>query len=98
MADGSLQDPGFMGQARKLYQYTNRLAHLYLLRELNGINARLVFVYFTGDDDVDGPLTTAEWKSALKVVKGVLGLSERHRLSKYIADLFIDVRELRSAA
>lgn len=28
----------------KLYQYANRLAHLYLLRELNGIPAFLVFV------------------------------------------------------
>ena len=28
------------------YEYANRLAHLYLLRELNGIDAKLAFVYF----------------------------------------------------
>ena len=31
------------------YQYANRLAHLYLLRELNGIDAKLAFVYFVND-------------------------------------------------
>ena len=34
------------------YQYANRLAHLYLLRELNKINACLVFVYFLNDPTV----------------------------------------------
>ena len=31
------------------YQYANRLAHLYLLHELNDVDAWLVFVYFVGD-------------------------------------------------
>ena len=83
--------------AGKLYQYANRLAHLYLLRVLNGMDARMVFVYFNGDDDVNGPKTTAEWKSALTVVKGVLGIGNRHRLSKYVSDVFIDVSELKNA-
>ena len=30
------------------YQYANRIAHLYFLRELNGVDAVLVFVYFLG--------------------------------------------------
>ncbi len=80
----------------KLYQYANRIAHLYLLRKMNGINAYLVFVYFTGDADVGGPSTNAEWQAALTVVKGVLGLRDRHRLSPYIADIFIDVAEIGS--
>lgn len=79
----------------KLYQYANRLAHLYLLRELNGQNAYMVFVYFTGDPDVDGPATAGEWHAALTVAKRVLGLPKRHRLSKYVADVFIDVSEIR---
>lgn len=81
----------------KLYQYANRMAHLYLLRELNGLDARMVFVYFNGDDDVNGPETTAEWKSALAIVKGVLGIDHRHRLSKYVSDVFIDVSDLKGA-
>ena len=34
------------------YQYANRLAHLYLLRESNGLDAFLVFVYFVDDRTV----------------------------------------------
>jgi hypothetical protein len=78
----------------KLYQYTNRLAHLYLLRELNGVDAHLVFVYFVGAKDVNGPRTIAEWKSALTVAKLVLGLKERHKLSKYVSDIFIDIGQI----
>ena len=77
-----------------LYQYANRLAHLYLLRELNGIPARLAFVYFVGDEYMKGPRTIAEWQAALTVVKSVLGLPRRHRLSAYVADVFLDVAEL----
>jgi hypothetical protein len=79
----------------KFYQYANRLAHLYLLRELNGQDAYMVFVYFTGDQNVDGPATAGEWNAALTVAKRVLGLPKRHRLSKYVADVFIDVSELK---
>ena len=82
----------------KLYQYTNRIAHLYLLRELNAVDAYLVFTYFIGSEDVAGPTTVAEWKAALTVAKKVLGLPERNRLSKYIAEVFIDVNEIENAA
>ena len=78
----------------KLYQYANRLAHLYLLRELNKIPAWMVFVYFTGDDDVSGPRTVDEWKAALTVAKSVLGLNKRNRLSKYVVEVFIDVKDI----
>lgn len=82
----------------KLYQYTNRLAHLYLLRELNGIDAHLVFAYFIGDYDVNGPKTVEEWKATLTVAKKVLGLRERHPLSKFVSDVFVNVNEIESAA
>jgi len=78
----------------KLYQIANRLAHLYLLRELNKQDAYLAFIYFTGDAEVDGPQSVAEWQAALTVAKGTLGIPKRHRLSKYVADVFIDVSEL----
>lgn len=82
----------------KFYQYANRLAHLYFLREVNGQDAYLAFVYFTGDPDVDGPKTVAEWKAALLVAKSALGVPKRHRLSKYVADVFIDISEMVHAA
>lgn len=75
------------------YQYTNRLAHLYFLRELNKLPAYLVFVYFINDPDMHGPSTREEWQGALKLMKTLLGLS-RHKLSKYMVDIFIDVNEM----
>jgi hypothetical protein len=81
----------------KLYQYANRLAHLYFLREINRQDAYLAFVYFMGDTDVDGPSTVEEWAAALTVAKGVLGLPKRHRLSKYVAEVFIHISEFEHA-
>jgi hypothetical protein len=78
----------------KLYQFANRIAHMYLLRELNQIPAYLVFIYFIGDKKVGGLGSVSEWKAALAVVKGVLGIGNRHRLSKYMADVYIDVAKL----
>jgi hypothetical protein len=78
-----------------LYQYANRLAHLYFLREKNGIPAFLVFIYFLGDHEMGGPATKEEWLHAIKLEKGILGLPAKHRLDDYIIDLFIDVDALR---
>ena len=78
----------------KLYQYANRIAHLYLLRELNRIPAYLLFIYFIGDRDVDGPQTTEEWKAAIEEAERALGLPTRHRLSDYVVDIFVHVDEL----
>lgn len=75
------------------YQYTNRLAHLYLLRVLNGLAARLLFVYFLNADDVAGPKTETEWNAALAVVHAALEIQD-HRLKPFVHDLFIDARAL----
>ena len=75
------------------YQYTNRLAHLYFLRVLNELPANLIFVYFIGDDSVAGPKSVEEWNAALMVMKKYLGLST-HKLAKYIAEVFIDVKQI----
>lgn len=80
--------------AGKFYQYTNRLAHLYFLREKCNKSAFLINIYFIGDETVSGPKTKQEWDGALKVLHKYLGLS-RHILSKYIADIFIDVTKLK---
>jgi len=79
------------------YQYANRLAHLYLLRELNNIPAYLVFVYFLNDKEMNGPATKEEWITAIQVVESVLGLGEKYSLKPYIIDLFIDVNDIETA-
>lgn len=86
-------DPSIPWSGR-LYQYANRIAHLYFLRELNNVPAFLVFLSFTGDSNMDGPGTEAEWKAAITLAKEILGLPKTHKLSKYIVDVFIDVSML----
>ncbi len=78
----------------RYYQYTNRLAHLYFLREECNKPAFLVNVYFIGDTTVCGPETKQEWDSALKKMHTYLGLS-RHSLSKYMTDIVIDINDLK---
>jgi hypothetical protein len=46
---------------------------------------------------MEGPWTVREWESAIQVVRGVLGLNNRDRLSKYVLDVFIDVTEIKKA-
>ena len=77
----------------KFYQYTNRLAHLYFLRVRRNKPAYLINIYFIGDKSVNGPSTEIEWRAALQVMYLYLGLT-KHKLSKYMADIFIDVNEL----
>jgi hypothetical protein len=75
------------------YQLTNRLAHLYFLRR-HGVPAWLVLVNFLQDGEMTGPATAAEWQAAYKVVWHVLGIPSRHRLERFIVEVYPDVREL----
>jgi hypothetical protein len=75
------------------YQYANRVAFLYFLREINKLPAHLVFVYFLNASDVSGPSTRDEWTGAIRLVEGYLGIT-RHRLSRYIHKVFVDIRQL----
>lgn len=77
----------------KFYQFTNRLAHLYFLRHKNALNAYLINIYFIDDKSVEGPESEKEWEAALEVMYTYLGL-KRHKLSKYMANIFIDVNNL----
>jgi hypothetical protein len=76
------------------YQYANRLAHLYLLHELNEVDAYLVFLYFMNDEEMDGPETIREWTAAKKILESALRSNKKHMLSKRVLDVFIDVNEL----
>ena len=77
------------------YQYVNRIAHLYYLREKNKIKAHLLFIYFINDGSVNGPKTKDEWLGAIQTMECYLGLAKKHKLRKYIYDIFIDVNDLR---
>ncbi len=101
MIKKSLQETkGYLGSKSKadwsriFYQYTNRLAHLYLLRKLNGIDAHLVSIYFINDPDMKGPKSQAAWEGAIKLLQAYLGIG-RHKLSKFVHDIFIDVNNLK---
>ena len=76
------------------YQYVNRIAHLYYLREKNQIKAHLLFIYFINDITVRGPKTKDEWLGAIQTMECYLGLDKNHKLRKYIHDIFIDVKDL----
>ena len=72
------------------YQYTNRLAHLFFLRGLNGIPAHLVFIYFCNDPTLKTPVTKSEWDGAVRLFEAMLG-TRRHKLSRFVHHLFVDV-------
>jgi hypothetical protein len=70
-----------------LYQMANRLAHLHFFAE-HGVSARLVFVCFVGDRDMEGPENADEWRGALRVARRMLGLPKRHKFSDRVIEIF----------
>ncbi len=76
------------------YQYANRLAHLYFLREKAQIEAYLIFLYFAGDYS-HIPTSQDAWNSALKLQKKLMGLSAESLTGKVI-DLFMNPEEIRA--
>lgn len=76
------------------YQYCNRLAVLHFLLNRCGISARLLLIYFTGDDGKGirkCPQDEADWQPALKELDLHVGLSPRHPLTDRIHQLFLPV-------
>jgi hypothetical protein len=75
------------------YQYANRLATLAFLQD-NGIDARLVFIYFVGDRFPDGtpcPESERKWRRLIEARRLTLGLPTRHRLSPFEYDIFVQL-------
>ena len=78
------------------YQYANRIAHLYYLREKNKIDAHLLFIYFLNDKSVTEKEETKEdWEKAINGIYNKLELKENNKLSKFIHHIFIDVESLK---
>lgn len=87
--------------AECFYQYANRLAHLYFLRELNEVNAALVFVYFVGDTTVRGRehVSREGWQAAIDLAHHHLGVrADSPWIRENVADVFIDVGDLGQVA
>jgi hypothetical protein len=78
------------------YQYANRLAHLQLLRT-HGVDATLVFVYFTDDEDMPTPRDHAGFERAIRQVHLALGFPEGHAIP-HVVDLFVGVAEIAGSA
>ena len=58
------------------YQYANRLAHLYFMRDLNKLDAYLLFLNFVDAPDVDRQCATEHWIVEEKLIKLALGLND----------------------
>ena len=81
------------------YQYANRLAHLYWMRELNGHDAYLINLFFVNDRDMHGPESVAEWKAAVRLQEVFLGVRQTSYsldpwVGAYVLDVFIDVNDI----
>jgi hypothetical protein len=78
------------------YQYVNRIAHLYFLRELNGIPTHMIFLDIVNDPDSgkDTVTSTEEWKSLVRLAEACLGISQRKKLMKHVHHIHIDVTDL----
>ena len=77
------------------YQYANRLAHLYFLREkAQKEGSYLVFLYFVEDSSHIRTSRDA-WNSALKLQKKLMGLSAASLAGKAI-EVFINTDDIKS--
>lgn len=75
------------------YQHANRIATLHFLTK-HDIAARVVFLYFYGDQHPDGkrcPASPAEWRPTLDEIHKSLGLHGTSELESRIHNVFVDV-------
>ena len=86
-------DPG-CDWMRGYYRYANRLAHLYLLREVNQVPATLVFLYFCGEPK-KGVANRAGWDRVRKRIHRALGLPES---IPGVLDAFVETKGLTRTA
>lgn len=72
------------------YQYANRLAHLFFLRE-HVVKAELVFLYLVNDPTMSKPTTRNEWAAAIDKAHGALMLPST---IDGMHEIFVDVDTL----
>jgi len=93
----SLDLPGDRDWTTPYYQFANRLALLYFLVEIHHVPARLLFVYFTGDDPENEsqrncPKSEEGWRPELDAMKQELGLTGESPLEKRVHQVFVPVQ------
>ena len=84
------------------YQYANRLAHLYWMREVNGHDAYLVNLFFLNDREMNGPTAQTEWQAAIRLQEVFLGIRQSSQtgyaidpwVGACVLDVFIDVNDI----
>lgn len=76
--------------SRTFYQYANRLAHLWWLREA-GVDAKLLLVSFLNDEEVGGPHTSETWRAVYLAADHALGLPTKNELSRSVLHVYPDV-------
>ncbi len=84
------------------YQYANRLAHLYWMRQLNGHDAYLVNLFFINDREMNGPKSVAEWEAAIRLQEVFLGVRQGSQtgyaldpwVGAYSLNVFINVNDI----
>jgi len=74
------------------YQYANRLAHLYFLTIVGQVPTWMVFLYFVGDVEQNGPSTVTEWTASLDKIQEALGLPRDNLLEETIITVFAPVQ------
>jgi hypothetical protein len=76
------------------FQYCNRIAALWFLRR-SKLNARLLFIYFTGDEfpmhAFDCPEDQEGWQDALEERRKHVGLPADHALADRIHEIYLPV-------
>jgi hypothetical protein len=75
------------------YQYANRLAHLFFLREIARVNAFLIDLYIV-HDTTHHPTELDQWRGALQLQRGLMGLAE-DRLNSFVVDVFVHTDEIK---
>lgn len=73
------------------YQMANRLAHLHFLAGINGQDAYLVFLYFANAPDVPKPVSTEEWRGAIRLAHTCLGL-KKNKLTRRMVSIIVDLQ------
>jgi hypothetical protein len=74
------------------YQYANRLAHLYFMREIAKVDAYMVFLYIL-NDPTRIPTGKIEWQGALELQSALLGLGGR-AYHDYVINVFLDAADI----
>lgn len=83
----SLSSPYADRWSDQFYQYANRIAHLWFMRE-HGVNAKLILVGFLGDDEMNGPSQSETWEAVYRIADHVLGIPPRNHLRPHIIHIF----------